>query len=224
MIPELIIRRGATGPVFVAAVILLAVLAAGCTGGADDQTTTEATPTEEKPASVLGIDADPTGVPANTATSLGSIETCISVTTGATFDIDVFVDAVPSDRNLAGFDYFLKYDNSMLQITAVNHDMLLTSRPDAKLSEGGERVMPDTDGSLGVSNADLNLAAAEPGGSRGVLGRYQLQAVAAGTSTLRLEGAPTYLTDSSPAGYDPDQVLGATIAVDEPCPESNATR
>lgn len=178
----------------------------------------------EAPTTVLGIDADPSSTPENTATSLGSIETCVSVTTGDSFDIDVFVDAVPTERDLAGFDYFLKYDNTKLQITAVNHNMLLASQPGSTLIEGGETVMPDTNGSLSVSVADVKFAAVEPGGSVGVLGRYGLQAVGSGLSTLRLEPAPTYLTDSSPAGYMPGQVVEATIAIDQSCPASTTTR
>ena len=75
---------------------------------------------------VVGVDADPSG---NTATSLGTIERCVDVSVGQAFDIDVFVDAIPEDRDLAGFNYLLNYDPSKLQVNGCNHDMLLASQP-----------------------------------------------------------------------------------------------
>jgi len=46
---------------------------------------------------IVGLDMDPYNTPANTATSLGSIERCISVNgvVGESFDIDVFLNDVP---------------------------------------------------------------------------------------------------------------------------------
>lgn len=170
-------------------------------------------------ATVLGIDADPSAAPANTATSLGSIETCVSITSGSTFEVDVFVDAIPAGRNLAGFDYFLNFDSSKLQVNQADHNMLLASQPGSDVFNAGERTMPDTDGTLQVVSVDMGGAAsAEPAGSRGVLARYQLQAVGSGISRLSLEPTPSYFAESTAARYDPDQVLEATIAIDEPCP------
>lgn len=241
-----------TASLFLAAIVLLAVLGMGC-GTSDEEGTPyqpttpgqgEEAPTtpgqaEEAPtipgqaeeatpgtaATVLGIDADPSAAPANTATSLGSIETCVSVTSGSTFEVDVFIDAIPSGRNLAGFDYFLKYDNSKLQVNQTDYNMLLASQPGSDIMAAGERTMPDTDGTLGVVSVDVaGAASAEPAGSRGVLARYQLQAVGSGISRLSLEPAPTYFAESTAARYDPDQVLEATIAIDEPCPEPTPGR
>jgi len=243
----------ATAPLFLAAIVLLAVLGVGCgtsgeegtpqpkpttsvqgegaspeTAGTVEKGTPQPKPTTpgqgegaspEIGGTAMGIDANPSAAPANTATSLGSIETCISVTSGAAFDVDVFVDRIPDGRDLAGFNYFLKFDSSKLQINRTDYNMLLASQPRSNVLDAGERTMPDTDGSLGVVAADITGAAsAEPAGSRGVLARYQLQAVGSGTSRLSLEPTPTYLTDSTAQGYDPGQVLEATIAIDEPCP------
>src|SRR3990172_5345538 len=51
---------------------------------------------------VVGVDTNSSG---NGATSLGSIETCQSVSAGGTFTIDIFVDEIPAGRNLGGLNY-----------------------------------------------------------------------------------------------------------------------
>jgi hypothetical protein len=159
---------------------------------------------------VVGIDADPSG---NTATSLGTIDRCIEVSVGQTFDIDVFVDAIPEDRDLAGFNYLLNYDPSKLQVNVCNHEMLLASEPGSYVVDVSEVVCrvgspPDTDGTLLVGAADLKPGAHEPGGSLGVLGRYQLEAVGAGTSVLILEPfvGGGIVADSSPAFIPVDEI------------------
>jgi hypothetical protein len=169
---------------------------------------------------VVGIDADPFSAPANTATSVGSIEGCVSVTSGQKFSIDVFVDAVPADRDLAGFNYFLIYDSSVLKVTGKNHDMLLKSQPGSNALDLSEAA-PDSDGALLVVVADVAPAAAEPGGSRGVLGRYELEAIGSGVAELALDSA--LLGDNSAQEIPIDSVLSAVVAVDEPCPTASPT-
>lgn len=158
----------------------------------------------------MGVDVDPSG---NTATSLGTIDRCIDVSVGQTFDIDVFVDAIPEGRDLAGFNYYLDYDPSKLQVNACNHDMLLASEPGSDVVDVSDEVCriigspPDTDGTMLVGAADLG-GAPEPGGSLGVLGRYQLEAVGAGTSVLILEPFHSggIVADSSPAFIPVDEI------------------
>ena len=121
---------------------------------------------------------------------------------GQTFDVDIFVNAIPEDRDLAGFNYVLSYDPGKLQVNACNHDLLLASQPGSDVVDVSDAVCeegsPDIDGTLAVGAADL-APAPEPGGSLGVLGRYQLQAVGSGTSVLTLTGMPGFVADSSPA-------------------------
>jgi len=135
------------------------------------------------------------------ATSLGTIERQICVSSGQTFDIDVFVDAIPQDRDLAGFNYLLSYDPTKLQVNACNHNMLLMSQPGGILADVSDNACktgpPDTDGTLLAGAADLGpTSAAEPGGSLGVLGRYQLQAVGSGSSVLTLSPIQGFVADS----------------------------
>ena len=59
----------------------------------------------------LGIDADPTQSPANTATSLGSLEACRTVASGQQFTIDVFVTSV---ADLLGWATTIQYDPAVV--------------------------------------------------------------------------------------------------------------
>src|SRR4030042_1222981 len=62
----------------------------------------------------LGVDADPTQSPPNTATSLGSIESCVSVATNDTFDIAIFITDVV---DLLSWETYLQYDGSVARVT-----------------------------------------------------------------------------------------------------------
>jgi hypothetical protein len=191
---------------------------------------------ESDPTVVLGIDVDPSG---NTATSLGTIDQCISVSSGANFDIDVFLNSIPSPHNLGGFEYYLNYDSDVLRVNAIDHTAgtsLIMSEALGGLVEHGDcsppgSLCPDTDGSLYVSTLDSGGdRSAEAPGSLGVLGRYDLTAIGG-------EGSLTFLTltDIVIGGYEPlvtpwhdeiDQVWDSNftptygiIAIDTPCPE-----
>jgi len=166
------------------------------------------TPTPTSTIEIVGIDVKPDG--GNTAITLGTIDRCVEVSVGETFDIDVFVDAIPEDRDLAGFNYLLNYDASKLQVNAGNHEMLLASEPGSYVLDLSEAVPkrcspPDTDGELFVVAVDM-AHVSEPGGSLGVLGRYQLEAVGSGTSVLTLTPMQGYVIDNLPAFIPVDEI------------------
>ena len=184
--------------------IVLAVLAFSLIGGsgAAAQTIGE-----------VGIDADPAG---NTATSLGEIETCVSVSPGDSFDIDVFVDAVPAELGLGGFGFNLNYDNAAITVTALEAALLLNANGDSgpliSLSEG----TPDSDGSFTVGVADFS--GSDPGETgAGVLARITLEASgASGITALTLTAVDlaTPAADSIPV----DSTGAGQVAVGEECP------
>jgi hypothetical protein len=244
---------GMVTAVIVALLPLLVVLTPG-----EGQNTTQASGGTGDPPTVFGIDADPTGngtnivigaaaesgaqcdnsadddgdTIVNDGCGLGPIDGCISVASGATFDIDIFVDDVPNGRDLAALNFFLNYDESLLRVTSWGGPLglgaaewLMGSTPGSNIQEGGE-TPPDTDGTLNINVPDLTGApSAEPPGSLGVLERYTLTVVGSGPTltSLSTTPAPKYFADSTPTAYDPDQVLGATIAIDQPCPEVTVT-
>ena len=147
---------------------------------------------------VVGYDMDPTttdvGAPTgNNSTQIGPIESCIAVpnTTDYLFEIDTFVDAVPTVpyENISGFNYFLS-DTTGTAISAggplILNTQTHTTAPINILTAVGSGVIlsfsetvpepPDSAGNPGIHNvAEADLGAAEPAGSLGVMGRYEFK-------------------------------------------------
>jgi len=137
--------------------------------------------TQASPALSMGVDADPAG---NTATSLGSIQSCHQVNIGDTFDIDIWVADV---ADLGAFTAWLTYDYTILETTEQYiKDFFLGSSP-------GSAVLDFSDlhtASLAFLAAwDMNESAVESGS--GVLSRVTLHATGSGVSPITLEKSPS---------------------------------
>ena len=167
---------------------------------------------------VVGVDADPNQSPANTATSLGSIETCVVAHPGDVLEIDRTCDEVPSDWCVGRFSNTLYFDPTRLKIVDQNHDMLLASNPNSDLRDYSDPV-PDDDGTHWVEVEDVGFMAAECGPLPGVSGRYTLEVSSTASPGLANFWASARLDPPPSEGIIPQQyVFGATIAVDMPCP------
>ena len=201
------------------AVMLLAVSAAGLTIGWGRNG-----PAQASPALVVGFDMNPAGnsCPGDGVNdcTLGTIDPCIQVADGASFDIDVFVQGLPLDDSILGGEYpinwgppdFLDVNTQTHASTTVN---LLAQRgePSDALSE----EVPDAASPHLVSILDFGAAEYNPPFTRGVLGRYTVT-VAAGTAagtyglTLGMDNDSDTRVDEDPAnGLDDD----GDTAVDE---------
>ena len=177
---------------------------------------------------VVGVDAEPTG---NTATSLGPIESCVSVATGDTFEVDVFVMDVV---DLLAWETTFVYDDAIVSI--VDHDlqMFQAANPGSNVIDISENL-PDTDGQYRLSGADIGEPPSPDSGS-GVLASLTLKAIGPGVSPAKLapvdvdgDGTAdlaTFLTDvrndpisdSDGDGVFDGQLFDAEIAVDTACP------
>jgi hypothetical protein len=172
---------------------------------------------------LVGADA---GIDGNTATTLGSRDVCISVNPAQRFPIDIFVDQVPTDRPLIGFQINVQYDASILTVVEANHDFLLGAVGQYQPFPGLSDPLPDTDGVYNIVIADL---ASNSGGSGansetgpGVLSRLTFEAKAAGTSDVGplFTGTDQYpaLQDSQNQTMDVVGIAETLVAVGQPCP------
>jgi len=174
----------------------------------------------------VGIDADPTG---NTATTLGSIESCRSVINGATFTVDFWVKDIPSP-GIEGFQGDLGYAPTRLNVTGYNVGMLLAANSGSSVTDftrfavGEPDHLPDADGKFTPAAYDFGTAPGHSETGSGVLARITLKATANGTSPLAL----TKVKLSDPAGnpigdtngdniFD-GSISNAEIRIGEPCP------
>ena len=180
------------------------------------------------PLTIVGIDVDPTG---NSATSLGTIEPCVSVSPGQQFDIDTFVDEIPSGRTFIGFQYDLNFDDSRIQILPPqDHQLLLASVAGSSITDLSEAV-PDATSPHAVAVADTATGTEELGPIAGVLGHYTLEVLAAAsTGTFTLTLTSIELNDGVGQVITVDQVLDGNaspqygvIAVGEDCPVETPT-
>jgi len=207
------------GALLVAALLAAAMLAGVIVRGGESTAQT---------ATSIGVDTDPSG---NTATSLGPIDSCVSISIGDTFDVDIFVMDVV---DLLAWEVYFVYDGSIISI--VDHDvqMFQAANADSNIFDLSE-VLPDLDARYGLAAADLADPPAPDSGS-GVLTRLTLKAVGPGLSpasvppidfnddgtidlgpflnNLRGEG----IDDLDGDGFFDGQIFDAQIAVDTACP------
>lgn len=176
----------------------------------------------------IGIDANPAD---STATSLGPIDSCVSVSTGDTFDVDIFVKDV---TDLLGWEVYFVYDGSIINI--VDHDVQVFQAA----NEGSNvldlsEALPDLDALYLLAAADLADPPAPDNGS-GVLARLTLKAVGPGISPARvspidfnndgtMDLGPALrdlhgdsIDDADNDGLFDGQISAAQIAVDTACP------
>jgi hypothetical protein len=128
--------------------------------------------------SSIGVDADTTG---NTATSLGPIDSCLSVSTGNTFQVDVFVADV---TDLLAWEAYLVYDMSVINVVSRDGMMFQAANAGSQVFDVSEGL-PDIDGRYRLAAVDLADPPAPDSGS-GVLARLTLKAVSPGVSPLSL--------------------------------------
>ncbi len=207
-----------------AGVVLAAAMLAGVMVGGGESTAQTVTS--------IGVDADPA---ANTATSLGPIDSCVSVSSGDTFDVDILVTDVV---DLLAWEIYFIYDRGIVSI--VDHDvqMFQAANEGSNIFDLSE-VLPDLDARYGLAAADLAQPPAPDSGS-GVLARLTLKAVGPGLSPASL--APIDINDDGKIdlgpflnnvrgdpiddldddGFFDGQIFDAQIAVDTACPTDGA--
>jgi hypothetical protein len=210
-------------PILVVLLALAAlVMSSGGPGGQSAQAAT---------AVAVGVDADPSG---NTATTLGTIDTCRSVALGQIFTVDLFVQGVSG--GITGFDITIHSNPGALRTLPPPQGAF--PDVDMLLAEVGYVVdfsdvpdVTDNDGFYAVRAADPGGAATAENGN-GVLARVTFKAVANGKSALHLtvpnvspiltggDGNPIEPTDG-PFGVFAGSLFGAQIYVGQSCPGTN---
>jgi hypothetical protein len=182
----------------------------------------------------LAVDTNPDG---NTDTSVGSIQSCLSVNRRDTFDIDIVVLDI---ENLLGWEAFFVYDKSIIEVTDVDVRLFQAANRNSNVIDASEPV-PDRDGRFFLGAADVGKAT--DSGS-GVLARLSLEAIGPGVSPASLpqldfdgDGAPDLGPTLSALTFDEIEHVGdvngdelfdgptfhAQIAVDVPCTAATPT-
>ncbi len=187
---------------------------------------------------VLAIDVDPTG---NTPTSIGTVNTCVSVAKGDSFKVDVVVENI---TDLLSWQIYFQYDPAILQVTQRNVRLFQQANGGSSVYDLSDKV-PDTDGVYSIEAADTSDPPSPDSGS-GVLTELTLSAIGSGTSDVALvnqdldgDAKPDRGTllrnvdtqiigDKNGDTFFDGEVDGAKVAVDQACPpgsnEGHASR
>jgi hypothetical protein len=167
----------------------------------------------------FGVDADPAS---NTATSLGNIDTCVSVQTGQTFAVDVFIENIVE---LAGWNATIYFDPAVVWLTDADVELMMAAAEQASIIDLSGDTPNDT-GALPLAAVDFGTGRGASGA--GVLARLTVEAVGPGVSELRLDDIALFNVDreaqeaTGPDAIYRGAVSNAVVAVDEPCPEGTA--
>lgn len=167
------------------------------------------TPTPTPPPTPsLGVDVDPSG---NTATSLGPIESCLSVTTGTTFDIDIFVEGA---TGLRVWNVALRYDPSVITVVGRDIQMFLAANPGSDVVDHSHGD-PSVGGAYELTAADVSEEESAHESGVGVLVRLTVKAVGPGLSPAALSGLFLLAYPAQPVFAG--SVSGGQIAVEREC-------
>lgn len=176
----------------------------------------------------IGVDADPTG---NAATSLGSIDRCISVSSGDSFQVDLFVGDV---ADLLAWEVYFTYDITVVKVEKGDVMMFQAANAGSQVFDLSD-PLPDLEGRYRIAAADIAQPHAPDSGS-GVLARLTLKAVGAGVSQASLTGIDwngdgtidlgpflrdtegKAIGDADGDGFFDGPIANAQIAVDTACP------
>ncbi len=172
----------------------------------------------------LAVDTNTTG---NTATglgtphteALGTIDPCRTVANGATFTVDVVVNAVPTYDNppeitdhtgLSTFGVDITYNPAVLNVTAASAGFLIKSGGNGYTPFSfTDSTFPESDGDFQVSEVDLST---NYDSGAGVLERITFHAVGLGNSILAIDGDPQALGNPQVLASDSSTYTFGTVS------------
>ena len=170
----------------------------------------------------MSIDMDPTG---NTATSLGTRQSCGEVSPGGTLTFDVTAAGIPPydgaiSGGMIGWFFSIRYDEAALTLESHDIRFLISVNPPGALPYNASQFLPDIDldNKWNASAADLQSPPSIPESGSGVLTRVTISA----GNSASVGYYSLFLTDAGHLDYYndvglADQVNGASLAVGVSC-------
>ncbi len=159
---------------------------------------------------------------ANTATSVGTIDSCRALASGETAVLDLVIQDV---SGLAGFEVDLVYDPAVVRVVTltanieVDYEFLLAP-VSTSVIELGDALPDDGSGTFKLGAAQFPSS---PVSGSGVLARFKIEAVGSGLTDIALtgvklsDGTGTPIPPSDTSNVYQGPISGATITVDGSC-------
>ncbi len=196
---------------------VVAVLAAG-----DSLTHPPALATSPPSADRFALDMNPSVYPANTATSVGTVNQCAAMPFGGTLDFDVVTapGGIPAANAMTGYAYTLNYDPMAFRIISQT-PMLIGANPGSVVVNSSD-PLPDSDGTFNVSVSDTGPIPGSAESGPGVLDRLRIEAlIVAPPGAYFVYPSGDSHTDTDGAVHTPDLTTGAYLMVQDFCPSAN---
>ena len=177
----------------------------------------------------VSLDVEEEATPGNTATSVGTIETCRRINKNGVLDADedvvdgLYVDVVlanpgiPATYGLSAFGVSVSYDQARLRVTGRDGAFILTAHPLSNVTFNSN-ALPDTDGSFGAWGSDSST---NHESGDGVVMRITMEAMPT-APTLSPIGLPSLSLTTVPTTTWVGQANGATIAINASCDDFDA--
>jgi hypothetical protein len=164
----------------------------------------------------IGVDMDNTAEPMEGVRN--TKDRCRSVSTGASFDIGLYVQDV---ADLNGYQTDITYSSGVVKVTAVDGVEWVPGTTNFPFSD----PVPDTDGDMFVSNSILEGPTSTGSGRMAIV---TLQAIGSGTTpidatlTILSDGLGTPIGDGSGDTYHDGLVRNGYLYVDQPIEDTDA--
>lgn len=186
-------------------------------------------PSQAQTPTFLALDAVTLG---NQPTAPGTIDPCVEVAVGSSFDVDLQIRDV---TRLWSWQVYLVYDRTALEVTGRNVQLFQAANPGSSVIDASEPLPDQPDRGFLLSASET--AHAYDTGS-GVLARITMQAKASGLASVLLpqidvnvDGTPDlgptmqnnlgeWIGDLNGDGYFDGAAYGISIAAGVPCPAS----
>ena len=172
----------------------------------------------------MSVDMDPFAAPANTGTSVGTVQDCARVNENNTLDadedsvdtlrVDVTIDAVPVSNPALATTFVLNFPGGGTEFTVTQ-----IGTPFA--TDGGWNIFnntdpPQTDGTFQHSITDILAGGTFGSGTISELTMETISGVSGGLFPLSLTGAAH--VDTGGNAQAPDNLVNAEVAVNQACP------
>jgi hypothetical protein len=176
----------------------------------------------------LSIDMEEEATPGNTATSVGSIETCRRIDKNGILDADedvldgLYVDVVlaspgiPAEFGLWGFQVGVSYESSRLRVIGRNHDFFLIGEPQSSVSLTAD-PLPDTNG---VFNAMAHDVSTHHESGEGTAIRLTVEATST-SPALSPIGLASHTLYTDPVSAWAGDAHGGLVALNASCSDPN---
>lgn len=170
----------------------------------------------------------------NSATALATIQTCARIDANGRLDadesapdvltLDIAARGIAPSAPMLGFEAQFLYDDSLFRVNRASIDLMLASLTGSQVLDTSDAWPDSTANGIAILGAvDLGPLASASESGDGALARIDIAHLSAPAGVYPLGLANNYHLDTNANAWLPLNTEGASVAVDQPCPEVEPT-